>query len=92
MRKRIPGQRSNITLLVTGTWTILALFIVIVGHLVWAFFFYGLFTQTDALAELESAFPILTMPYLYILAALAVVGDIWIFISHKKQLEYKIKR
>lgn len=91
-RKKIPGQRSNITLLITSFWAVLGLFILIVGHLTIVFFFYGQMQNMDALQELASFIPILDKSHLYILAGLAIALDIWIIISHKKQREYKIKR
>ncbi len=91
-RKHLPGQTSNIALLITSFWTILGLFILIVGHLAIAFFIYGEVTKTDALAELETYLPFLTKTHLFILAGLAVAGDVWVIISSKKQREYEIKR
>lgn len=90
--KRRPGERSNIALLVTSFWTMLGLFILIVGHLTLVFYAYGLYTKTDALAELDTFIPILSQTQLYIVAGLAITLDVWIYISHKKQREYKIKR
>ena len=91
-RKKLPGQRSNITLLITSFWAVLGLFILIVGHLTMVFYIYGQMQNMDALAELAQFMPILEETHLYILAALAIALDIWIIISHKKQREYKIKR
>ncbi len=91
-RKKLPGQRSNITLLITSFWAILGLFILIIGHLAIVFFIYGQMESMDALHELASFIPILEKTHLYILAGLAIALDIWIIISHKKQREYKIKR
>ena len=92
MRKRLPGQRSNIALLVTSFWTIIGLFILIVGHLVIAFFAYGKYTETDALSDLASYLPFIDAQYLYIVAGLALIADVWIVISHKKERNYKIQR
>jgi hypothetical protein len=89
---RLPGQTSPLALLVSGLWTVLGLFVLIVGHLVWAFMLYGMVTDTDALKDLESFLPMLSQTYMYILAGLAVVADIWILISHKKERAYKIQR
>jgi len=91
-RKKLPGQRSNITLLITSFWAILGLLILIIGHLTIVFFIYGQIADVDALIDLVKFIPILGKSHLYILAALAVALDIWIIISHKKQREYKIKR
>jgi hypothetical protein len=89
---RLPGQASPIALLVSGLWTMLGLFVLIVGHLVWAFLIYGMITDTDALKDLESFLPMLSQTYMYILAGLAVAADVWIWISHKKERAYKIQR
>jgi len=91
-RKKIPGQRSNITLLITSFWAILGLFTLIIGHLTMVFFIYGQMEDMDALAELAQFMPMLEKTHLYILAGLALALDVWIIISHKKQREYKIKR
>jgi cadmium resistance protein CadD (predicted permease) len=90
--KRLPGERSNIALFITSFWTIIGLFILIVGHLSIVFFIYGIATNTDALAELELFIPILEQNHLYIVAGLALLLDIWIIISQKKRRDYKIKR
>lgn len=79
-------------LLVTGLFTVISLFIVIVGHLTILFFLYGMFTNSDALAELEKFVPMLSKPYLLIVAVLAIAVDIWIVISQKREREKKIKR
>jgi len=92
LSKRIPGQRSNIQLLITSFWTILGLFILIVGHLTIAFYIYGTLNNIDSLDELAQILPVLKKIHLYLLAGLAVALDIWIIISHKKEREYKIKR
>jgi len=89
---KIPGQRSNIALLISSFWTVLGLFILIVGHLVWVFFAYGIITNTDTLAELALFTPTLTKTHFYIVGFLAVCIDIWIMVSLKKQREHKIKR
>jgi len=91
-RKHLPGSRSNIALLVTSFWTILSLFILIVGHLVIVFFAYGKYTNTDALTDLASYLPVLESQHLYIIAILAIIADVWILISHKKERAHKIKR
>ncbi len=91
-RKKVPGQRSNITLLVTSLWAILGLFILIVGHLTIVFYGYGKLNHIDALTELAQALPVLEKLHLYALAGLAIAMDIWILISHKKEREHKIKR
>ena len=92
IKKSLPGERSNIALLVTSTWAIISLFIIIIGHLVIAFFAYGKYTGTDALSELADYLPVLETPHLYMIAGLAVIADIWIIISQKKARDYKIKR
>jgi len=89
---RTPGQSSFIALLVSGFWTILALFIFIIGNLVWVFVGYGFFMNTDALAELEQFLPMLGQNYLYALAALALAADIWVIHSQRKEHKNKIKR
>ncbi|WP_038247648.1 hypothetical protein [Ghiorsea bivora] len=91
-RKRIPGQRSNITLLITSFWAVLGLFVLIIGHLTIVFFIYGQMKNMDALHELALSMPVLEKSHLYILAGLAIALDIWIVISHKKQRKHKIKR
>jgi hypothetical protein len=91
-RKKIPGQRSNIALLVTSFWAVLGLLVMIIGHLAIAFFIYGKTQNIDALAELAQFMPMLKETHFYILAGLALALDVWIFISHKKQREHKIKR
>ena len=88
----LPGQANPFALLISGLWTVVGLFILIVGHLVWAFLLFGMVTHTDALKDLESFLPMLSPTYMYILAGLAIIADIWIFISHKKERAYKIKR
>jgi hypothetical protein len=90
--RRLPGQTSTFALLMSGSWAILGLFIIIIGHLVWAFIAYGFFTSSDALADLERFLPVLQQLHLYILAGLAILADIWVFISHKKARQYKIQR
>ena len=91
-RTRLPGHRSNIDLLLNSFWTIIGLFILIIGHLVMVLFAYGKYTETDALADLADYLPLLESNHLYIVAGLAVIADIWIVISHKKQLNHKIQR
>jgi len=91
-RKKMPGKRSNITLLITSFWAVLGLFILIVGHLAIVFFIFGEMQNMDTLGELALFMPILEKTHLYILASLAIILDIWILISHKKQREHKIKR
>lgn len=92
IRKPLPGQRSNITLIVTSLWTILGLFILIIGHLTLVFFVYGKMTGTEALVDLANYLMILEPKHLYIVAGLAIVADVWIMISYKKQREHKIQR
>lgn len=89
---RLPGQSSSFALLISSFWTILALFILIVGHLVWVFMIYGIMTNTDAIADLERFLPILQQMHLYILAGLAILADIWIFISQRNERKQRIKR
>ena len=89
---RLPGQTSSISLLISGFWTVSALLILIIGHLVWVFIAYGIATKTDALHELESFLPMLSQTHMYILAGLAVVADIWIFISHRKERTKHLQR
>lgn len=89
---KLPGQASVLDLLVSGLWTLAGLFILIVGHLVLAFMIYGKVTHTDALKTLAGFLPILSPTHMYILAGLAIIADLWIFISHKKERADKIKR
>ena len=90
--KTLPGQRSNVALLLTSLWTIVGLFVLIIGHLTMVFYAYGIFTGTDAIAELKAYLPMLEQEHFYIVAGLAILLDIWILVSQKKQREYKIKR
>lgn len=89
---RLPGQMSVVSLLIAGTWTLLTLFILIAGHLVWLFITYGIFTNTDALKDLESFLPILSQNQMYLLAGLAIVMDIWIIFSHQKERKKHLQR
>ena len=89
---RLPGQANPFALLVSGFWTVVGLFILIIGHLVWAFIVFGMVTHTDALKDLENFLPMLSQTHMYILAGLAIIADIWIFISHRKERAYKIER
>ncbi|MDQ7001627.1 MAG: hypothetical protein Q9N02_02925 [Ghiorsea sp.] len=70
----------------------LGLFIFIVGNLSLPFYIYGQVQNMDALAKLSQFIPMLERKHFYILAGLAIIMDIWILISHKKQRAYKIKR
>lgn len=90
--KRLPGQPSSFALLTSALWTTLSLFILIIGHLVWVFIAYGLITHTDALKDLETFLPLLKPLHLYTLAGLAILADIWIIISQKKERAQKLKR
>ncbi|MDX8387419.1 MAG: hypothetical protein R8M46_02650 [Ghiorsea sp.] len=90
--KRLPGSRSNITLLITSTWAFLGLSTLIIGHLSLVFIMYGLVKDIDGLAELESFFPLLSQTLLYLMTAAALILDVWIYVSHKKQLQHKIQR
>lgn len=91
-KNKILGQRSNITLLITVLWAAIGIFILIVGHLSIVFFIYSQIQGMDTLAKLAQVIPMLEKTHLYILAGLAMILDVWILISHKKQREYKIKR
>jgi len=82
---KIPGQTSTISLLISSFWTISALIILIVGHLVWVFMIYGILTHTDTLKELDTFLPMLSHLHMHILAGLALIMDIWIFVSHRKE-------
>jgi len=73
-------------------WAILGLIVLIIGHLVWAFIIYGIITDSDALKDLEPFLPMLNATYMYILAGLAVLADIWIFVSQKKERNRALKR
>jgi len=89
---KIPGQTSTISLLISSFWTISALFILIVGHLVWVFIGYGIMTNSNALLDLEAFLPMLSEAQLFTLAGLAIVADIWILISqHKQKNQHKHK-
>lgn len=90
--KKLPGQPSSLALFTSILWTVLSLLILIIGHLVWVFVFFGLITHTDAIKDLELFLPLFKPFHLYILAGLALIADIWIFISHKKERAHKIKR
>ena len=89
---RLPGQPSVFALIISSFWAILALFILIMGHLVWVFIAYGMMTNTDAIADLERFLPILQQLHLYILAGLAMLADIWIFMSQKNERKQRLKR
>jgi len=89
---RMPGQANYIALFMSGIWTLLAVFIFIIGNLVWVFVGYGFFMNTDALAELEQFLPMLSQNYLYTLAALAFAADIWVIYSQRIAHKNKIKR
>jgi len=91
-KKSIPGQRSNFALLVSSIWTILGLFIIIIGHLVIAFFIYGQLKQADAINELSAFLPFLETQHLYAIAVFAIIIDIWVMVSHKKAYEKQFKR
>ncbi|PCI02261.1 MAG: hypothetical protein COB79_02515 [Zetaproteobacteria bacterium] len=82
---RLPGQASVFALLISSFWTILALLILIIGHLVWVFIIYGVMTDTDALKDLTRFLPMLHQNHMYILAGLAILADVWIFISQRKE-------
>jgi len=86
---RMPGQANLITLLVSGIWTMIAVFIFVIGNLVWAFLGYGFATDTNALYEMEQFLPLLNRTYLYILAALALFADIWVIYGQKKNKKNK---
>ncbi|MDQ7003412.1 MAG: hypothetical protein Q9N67_00190 [Ghiorsea sp.] len=81
---RLPGQTSTLALLTSSLWAISALFILIVGHLVWIFIIYGMMTNTDALKDLTTFIPALHHNHMYILAGLALLADLWILISPKR--------
>jgi len=91
-RKKVPGQRSNVAMLLSSIWAIAALFIIIVGHLVIVFYAYGKFTQTNALADLQTFLPMLSVTWLYALAGITVLMDIWIFNSQKKAFDKQFER
>ncbi|HID35801.1 MAG TPA: hypothetical protein EYP39_00255 [Ghiorsea sp.] len=89
---RLPGQASVFALIISSFWAILALFILIIGHLVWVFIAYGMVTNTDAIADLERFLPVLQQLHLYMLAGLALLADIWILISQKNEHKQHLKR
>ncbi|MDX8384405.1 MAG: hypothetical protein R8M45_10010 [Ghiorsea sp.] len=92
-KKTVPGQRSNVALLISGVWTSLSLFIIITGHLVIAFYVYGIFTDTNGIADLHTwCIPTLSIGALYGLAAAAIGIDIWMVISQKKAFDKQFER
>ena len=90
--QRLPGKRSNVQLLVTSVFTIISLFIMIIGHLAIVFYGYGIATGSETFKELAKFLPGLEEMHLFIIAGLAVAFDIWIVISQKKARDKKIKR
>ncbi|MDQ6989013.1 MAG: hypothetical protein Q9M19_03960 [Mariprofundaceae bacterium] len=91
-KKRVPGQRSSLALLLSSIWTILGLFVLIVGHVIIVFYIYGKMDDSDALAELAAFIPFLEPQYFYIVAGLAILVDIWAIISQKRAYEKQFQR
>lgn len=92
MGLRPPGSRSTFTLLISGFWTLLALLILIGGHLALALLIYmKFFGQGGNMAHLAKFTGIPPgIIWLVIVAALAL--DIWIAVSSKHDREKKLRR
>ena len=89
-KKTVPGQRSNVALLISLIWTALSLFIIITGHLVIAFYAYGMVTDTNAVTDLQMWFPMLSIKTLYGLAAAIIAIYFWMMISQKKSIDKQV--
>jgi len=90
--KTLPGQRSNISLLLSSIWAVISLFILIIGHLTIVFIIYGKLEGRDTLLELEAFVPMLSQANLYVAAGLALLLDVWIIKSMHDQRHHKIRR
>jgi heme/copper-type cytochrome/quinol oxidase subunit 2 len=86
---KLPGQASIFALLMSSAWTVTGLFVLIFGHLVIVFALYGRALDTNALAELERFIPFLKESYLFVLAGLAILLDIWIVYSVRAERKNK---
>jgi len=92
MGLRPPGTRSNVTLLITGFWTVLSLMVLIGGHLALALLVYLKFFQEGSGMEHLAKFTGLDPLIIWGSIAAALALDVWIAISTKRDREKKIRR
>jgi len=84
MALKQPGTRSNATFLVSGTWALSMIVILVAGHLVLGFLVYAKFTGEGGMEEIASFTSIPEWAlWLSIIAALAMDG--WIIYSQQQE-------
>ncbi|MDQ6975614.1 MAG: hypothetical protein Q9M22_03510 [Mariprofundaceae bacterium] len=88
---RIPGQTSFVTLVVSGSWTVFMLLVMILGHFLMLIWAWEVFFQNAGVEELSVLLGIHPDVLLAVMA-MAVISDIWAHFSAKKSLEDSIKR
>ncbi len=78
-----PGQRSNISFLISSIFSIILLLTIIVGHMVLAIYLWFHFTESSGM-EVISEFTGLPNKLLWLSIIAAFIMDIWVVINMRK--------
>jgi len=88
---KAPGTRSNLTLITSGISSAFMIVILVLGHLVVGLQLFAWLTDRSGMQGL-SEFTMLPMWSLWLAVALALLMDIWIVISARKERLKKTQR